>query len=77
MKKQLLLLMMMLLPMTASADDSGTCGLNLTWTLEDSTGILTIKGSGVMENYNLFNNNIPWANYRNIIKHIIKILILW
>jgi len=30
--------------------DSGTCGENLTWTL-DNTGTLTISGSGLMTNY--------------------------
>lgn len=30
-------------------DTSGTCGDNLTWTLAD--GVLTISGSGAMENY--------------------------
>ncbi len=36
---------------------SGTCGDNLTWTL-DSDGLLTIDGSGKM--YNFTYNNTPW-----------------
>ena len=57
MKKRLfavLLAMVMVLglfPATAlAADTSGTCGDNLTWTL-DSDGVLTISGTGAMENY--------------------------
>ncbi|MCD8016651.1 MAG: leucine-rich repeat domain-containing protein [Oscillospiraceae bacterium] len=47
-----------LVPM-ALADDaetSGTCGDNLTWTLSD--GVLTISGTGEMENYT--SNDAPW-----------------
>ena len=42
-----------LLPMGALAADevaSGTCGANLTWTL-DSDGALTISGTGAMSAY--------------------------
>ena len=61
MKKQLLLLVMMLLPMVARADYSGTCGENLTWTFVESTGTLTISGSGAMDdNFNY--NSAPLNN---------------
>ena len=36
---------------------SGTCGDNLTWTLDDS-GTLTISGSGEMYNYD-YSYNVP------------------
>lgn len=36
--------------MTAGAETSGTCGNNLTWTLDDD-GLLTISGTGEMEDY--------------------------
>lgn len=35
---------------------SGSCGDNLTWTLED--GVLTISGNGAMEDYTY--NTVPW-----------------
>ena len=42
-----------LLPVSAAAAArSGTCGKNLTWTL-DSSGTLTISGTGPMDNYTL------------------------
>ena len=68
--KQLLLVFLMLLPMAAYADDSGSCGDNLTWTFVESTGTLTISGSGEMAYYYSF-NYIPWANYKENIKKVI------
>lgn len=41
--------------------ESGTCGDNLTWDLTD--GVLTISGTGAMEEYDLA-ANVPWYNYR-------------
>lgn len=71
MKKELLLLVLMFLPLLgAHADDSGSCGDNLTWTFVESTGTLTISGSGYMSNYSSF-NYIPWANYKENIKKVI------
>ena len=64
MKKQLLILAMMLLPMMAMADKSGSCGDNLTWTLVESTGTLTISGTGAMKDYSMeyFSYFAPWYN---------------
>ena len=46
----------------ASAVSSGTCGENLTWTLDDN-GLLTISGTGEMEDY-AWNRGAPWGNSR-------------
>ena len=35
----------------------GTCGDNLTWTLDDETGVLEINGTGAMTNYS---SDVPW-----------------
>lgn len=55
-----------LLPGAAWAEDaptSGTCGENLTWALED--GVLTIKGTGPMDDYHRdFSFLVPWYNYK-------------
>ena len=64
------LLLTMLTVTTAWADDSGTCGDNLTWTFTESDGTLTISGEGDMYNYNIA-NNVPWYNYREQIKKVI------
>ncbi len=47
------------------AASSGTCGEQLTWTL-DSSGTLTIKGTGEMWEYNL-----GWQQNRNAIKKVV------
>ncbi len=43
----------------AAAIDSGTCGANLTWTLDDE-GTLTISGTGAMEDWDYINSQTPW-----------------
>ncbi len=48
---------------------SGTCGENLTWTL-DSAGTLIISGVGPMENYVYF-TNVPWPTYSDSIKQVV------
>lgn len=58
------------LAITANAEEaaySGTCGENLTWTLNPENGELVISGTGDMTNWtNTFST--PWYNYRSIIK---------
>lgn len=53
---------------------SGTCGENLTFTLDTRTGILIISGTGYMSNYDYsFDNfrNAPWFHDRYSIKSVI------
>ena len=51
---------------------SGTCGNNLTWNLNAETGVLTISGTGAMEDYSYFPSvPAPWNNYRSSIKSVI------
>ena len=47
---------------------SGTCGDNLTWTLDDA-GKLTISGTGPM--YNYMSLNAPWYSNRSSIKSVV------
>ncbi|MBR3803077.1 MAG: leucine-rich repeat protein [Clostridia bacterium] len=54
----------------AEAASSGTCGENLTWTLE--SGVLTISGTGAMTNWNFQKNyDAPWYSSRSSIKSVI------
>ena len=46
----------------ANAQTSGQCGANLFWSFNFSTGVLTIIGSGDMDNY-AWDNPVPWENY--------------
>ncbi len=71
MKKQLLLLSIMILPMIAHADKSGTCGENIVWTLVESSGTLTIEGSGAMTNYGFSFGSRPWDEDIEIISTVV------
>ena len=44
--------------------DSGTCGLNLNWTLGDD-GTLTISGTGNMFSYGYYEDLAPWSSQEN------------
>jgi hypothetical protein len=56
----------------ASATTSGTCGENLIWTFDESTGTLTISGTGVMDDYKYDSNSYsykrPWEKYKDKIR---------
>jgi len=56
---------------TSTIIDSGTCGENLTWTL-DNAGTLTINGTGTMYDYIYSNNSssAPWSAFCSEIKTI-------
>ena len=49
---------------------SGSCGANLTWSLNTEDSILTIEGSGPMQDY-AFSTSTPWYPYWPIIKQVI------
>ena len=49
---------------------SGTCGTNATWNLDESTGVLTIIGTGEMSNYTS-SEKAPWYGNRSNIKSVI------
>ena len=77
MKKQIwvialvLILLIAVAAPTASADPgekSGTCGANLTWVL-DSSGVLTISGSGAMTNYDY--GGAPWNGFSDRITAVV------
>lgn len=60
-----LCLTLAMVPATAFAESetSGTCGKNLTWSFDESTGTLTISGTGAM-------TSSPWSNFKDQIIHI-------
>ena len=68
----LLVLLALVLPMlgmeAAAAETSGTCGENVTWTLDDA-GTLTISGTGDMENYD--SGTAPWYGQRTKIQSVV------
>ena len=66
MKKELIIFLLAIVAGVTSAwaDDNGTCGASLTWTFVESTGTLTITGTGEMYDYSS-PNDVPWYSYRN------------
>lgn len=54
----------------ASVVDSGECGDNLTWTLDDA-GTLTISGEGDMWHNDSLSDGSPWHDYVYSIKNVI------
>ena len=64
------LMLILGLSTVASADivDSGACGDNLTWAL-DSYGMLTISGSGLMDDYS-DTSKAPWNKERENIRYV-------
>ena len=62
------LFFLFLSPTVFAAEDAGTCGENVTWTLNGTT--LTISGNGVIEDYQEF-TPAPWNKYANEICSII------
>lgn len=48
---------------------SGTCGDNVSWSLNTSSGVLTISGTGKMKNYTV-TRDPPWNSYRSDIKTV-------
>lgn len=53
----------------ALAVSSGDCGASVNWNFDESTGELTISGSGAMADYNNANNT-PWVTFKDKIKKI-------
>ena len=64
-----LCMLLSFMPIIASAATSGTCGDNLTWTL-DNNGTLTISGTGEMDTWDS-SSNVPWYSNRDSIKNVI------
>ncbi len=66
-----LCLLAAMLPMAVSAAtiSSGTCGTGVNWVL-DSTGTLTISGSGAIKDISIIDTP-PWYNYRANIRKVV------
>ena len=64
MKQIYILLIALLMGLSANAEESGSCGPNLIWTLTGK-GVLTISGKGKMNDYSV-NNRAPWEGYGKV-----------
>ena len=54
---------------TYAAIVDGTCGDNLTWTLNTKDSTLTISGTGAMTDYVDY-SSVPWSDYKIYIKYV-------
>ena len=70
MKKLFTLIVAICATTLAWADDSGSCGSNVTYTYVESTGTLTISGTGAMYNYTSWSSS-PWYAYSSPIKNVV------
>ena len=52
-----------------AATYSGSCGANVRYSLDTSTGLLSITGTGAMTNYSS-SSNVPWYSYTSYIKTV-------
>lgn len=48
---------------------SGSCGEGLTWTLNPETGVLTVSGTGAMEDYT--EASMPWSSHASRITSVV------
>ena len=55
---------------TYAAIIDGTCGDNLTWTLNTKDSTLVISGTGEMKNYNNYSSFAPWSDYKIYIRYV-------
>ena len=69
MRKICFFLILTLLPMVASADDSGKCGADVNYVYSSTNKTLTISGNGAM--WDLDDPSYyPWNSYRGEIQHV-------
>ena len=69
-RRAAVLLLVMLCSLGAWADNSGSCGDNVTYSYVESTHTLTISGTGAMEDYE-YSYDRPWDSYVYQIKTIV------
>ena len=62
-----LCVMLVVVPVTAHAATGGSCGENVTWSLSDD-GVLTISGTGPMEDYDV--DYAPWFDNLDLISSV-------
>ncbi len=55
--------------MSKAEGNSGTCGENLSWNFDESTGTLTISGTGDMFGY--ATNGAPWEGFKENIQTVV------
>lgn len=57
------------IPVASAATYTGSCGDNVSWELDTKTGVLTISGTGAMEDYT-YSRHAPWNNNKDSVKSV-------
>ena len=70
MKKLITFFIAFFVTVMAWADASGKCGKNVTYSFVESTGTLTISGTGDMNDF-YGDWDVPWEDYRSSIKKVV------
>ena len=67
-KLSLLFLICILSALTINAEVyEGSCGANVSYSLDTSTGVMKITGTGAMKNYGSY-SSVPWYSNKSYIK---------
>ena len=69
MKRYLLIISLLISSISIQALETGKCGDNATWTLEDS--VFTVSGTGPMFNYNGVSVDVPGRDIMLILKKLL------
>ena len=69
--KKIFLLILTLLPMVASADESGKCGDNLNYTYKSADKSLTISGTGKMYDYDIYDSFSEFPPFSGLTQTIV------
>ncbi|MBE6818184.1 MAG: hypothetical protein E7517_03365 [Ruminococcaceae bacterium] len=59
-------------PQTGDIIRTGTCGENVTYILNETTGLLTISGTGAMYDYDMMENPSPFNNNQKIKEIVVE-----
>jgi hypothetical protein len=57
--------------MNAAVDDSGSCGDNVTYSFNGTTGEMVISGTGPMAVYTYGSSLLPWKDYKDAITSVV------
>ena len=57
--------------MNAAVDDSGSCGDNVTYSFNGTTGEMVISGTGPMTVYTSGSSLLPWKDYKDAITSVV------
>lgn len=67
--RKYIFILALLLPISIWANDSGVCGVGVTYNYDESTKTITVSGNGAMIDYE--QANAPWMDYADQIDHIV------